>query len=923
MTTPAAAALGLAGALALGASAPAVAQPLAPPSARVSGTVVDETGGVMRGVLVRLVPDGGTEPVVETTTDGDGAFTFEAPLGAYRLQVSAPAFETVDRPLGVTPDLEPLAVTLALDVLRENVDVDAGDAFRIDPLASLTATMLSEEDLAGLPTDEEDLALYLLLLAGADSTGDLADDVSGFIIDGFDEGRLPRPDEIARIIIDPTPLRADGSGEGPRIEIITRPGTGRWRRSVSVDFSDESLDATTPGEGTKPARQTRDVDVDLRGPVIPGRLDVDVEASAGTRERAANSLRAVTPAGDRFDGVVRPERQRELELDADLELGPGRTLGGRFDYQSSRSENNGVGGFTLPERGTNNERDQWAFQVTERRLGERFVNDLRVRVRRDSSQTAPITEGVAIDVADAFNRGGGTGRNAAENTRIQVEDRLRWQRRGWSLQAGFEARYAKRYSLSEDNYNGTFDFASLHDYCRATGFPGVNCEPSRQIVEDARARGAAPTYVNGRGEAVEITGAPATFTLTSGNGELEIAETAVESFIQADRGFGERASLRLGLRYEATNHSVDYLRLNPTANVQYRLFDDTIVSAGSQVNFRDFRDYVRLIRNDGSRYQKQLSISAPSFPDPFAGGDITIDETRTSLYRLDPAYRAPFSVNPQVSVTQQLPGGLRLSVSYSMNYGYRQQRTRNVNAPWPGTPLPDTILALPRDARRAIVDRMRPFYPIVGNIRQIESTGRSAGRRFRVRVQRRRRLDVLGVGLSGSLNYSYRSGEDDNDFNNPWVPEWGLARREHRVGSQFRIRLPREVGATHPFLKALAHATWAGTTLNFNLRADAGRPYSIRSGRDLNGDQSSRDRPPGVPRNSETGPGRVNLDMTFTKEVRAPETDRLVRFQARFYNVLNTSQIRGYSGVLSSPLFGRPTGFQRGRTVRLSMEVDF
>ena len=923
MTTPTAAAVGLAGALTLAAVPPAVAQSLPPPYARVSGTVVDETGGVMRGVLVRLVPNGGSEPVAEVPTDGDGAFAFEAPLGAYRLQVSAPAFETVDRPIRVTSDMEPLAVTLPLEVLRENVDVDSGDTFRIDPLSSLTATMLSGEELAGLPTDEEDLALYLLLLAGADSTGDLEDDVSGFVIDGFDEGRLPRPDEIARIIIDPTPLRADGSGEGPRIEIITRPGTGRWRRSVGVDLADESLDATTPGEDGKPARQTRNLDVDLRGPLIPGRLDVDIEATAGTRERAANSLRAVTPAGVRFDGIVRPERERELQVDADVALGPARTLGVRLDYESSRSENNGVGGFTLPERGTNDEDGEWAFQVTERRLGESFVNDLRVRMRRDSSRAAPVTTGVAIDVADAFNRGGGTDRNVAENTRIQVEDRLRWERRGWSLQAGFEARYSKRYSLSKDNYNGTFDFASLHDYCLATRFPGVNCEPTRQIVEGALARGAAPTYVNGRGEAVEITGAPDTFTLTSGNGELDIAETAVESFIQADRGFGERASLRLGLRYEATNHSVDFLRLNPTVNVQYRLFDDTIISAGSQVNFRDFRDYVQLIRNDGSRYQKRLSISAPSFPDPFADGSVTIDETRTSLYRLDPAYRAPYSVNPQVSVTRQLPGGLRLSVSYSMNYGYRQQRTRNVNAPWPGTPLPDAILALPRDERQEIVDRMRPLYPIVGNIRQIESTGRSVGRRLRVRVQRRRRLEVLGVGLSGSLNYSHRSGEDDNDFNNPWVPEWGLARRQHRVASQLRIRLPREVGVTQPFLRALAHATWAGTTLNFNLRADAGRPYSIRSGRDLNGDQSSRDRPPGVPRNSETGPGRVNLDMTFTKEVRPPGGERRVRFQARFYNVLNTSQIRGYSGVLSSPLFGRPTGYLRGRTVRLSMEVDF
>ena len=107
---------------------------------------------------------------------------------------------------------------------------------------------------------------------------------------------------IALIIIDPTPLRADGGGEGPRMEIITRPGTGRWRRSVDLDFSDESLDATTPGERTKPARQTRNLDVDLRGPVVLGPPGARRRASTNTRQRAANSLRAITPAGNVFDG---------------------------------------------------------------------------------------------------------------------------------------------------------------------------------------------------------------------------------------------------------------------------------------------------------------------------------------------------------------------------------------------------------------------------------------------------------------------------------------------------------------------------------------------------------------------------------------------------------------------------------------------
>ena len=935
MTARAAAAL----VLLLASSQPAAALQTAlgprEPAARISGTVSDETGGVMWAAAVRVFGDGSAEPVRETTTDRNGRFSVEVPAGSYRVRVSAPAFRTVDLAVDAVPDLEPLAVTLALEALAERVDVvDTAEEFAIDALSSLTATTLSGDELLGLPADEEDLALYLLLLAGADSAGDLDEDVSGFLIDGFDEGRLPRPEEIAQIIIDPAPLRADGGGEGPRIEIITRPGTGRWQRSARFDFSDEALDATTPGERTKPARQTRNVDLDLRGPVLPGRLDLDVEASTDRQQRAVDSLRAITPDGNVFDGVVRPRREHELELDADIEVASNRSMGVRFDYETRRTENSGVGGFTLAERGTRDTRRDWSFQVRERRLGEAFVNDLRFRVRRRGSSATPVSDGVAIDVADAFNRGGGTRRNLDAETRIQVEDRLRWQQRGWSFQAGFEASYDRNYSLSEDNYNGTFDFASLHDYCGATGFAGVNCDPTRRLVEEARRLGFAPAYLNGRGERVEITGLPTTFTLTSGNGELDITELGVESYVQADREFGEQASLRLGLRYEATNYSVDYLRFDPTVNLQYRLFDDTIVSVGSQVRFRDFRDHVRLIRNDGSTYQKQLSISSPSFPDPFQGGRATIDERRTSLYRLDPDYRSPFSVNPQFNVTQQLAGGLRLSVSWRLSYGRRQQRTRNINAPFPGTPLPPEILMLPRDVRRETVDRMRPFYPNVGNIYQIESTGRSVGRRLRVRLERRRSLQVAGIGLSGSLNYSYRAGEDDDDFNNPYLPAWGLARRGHRVQSQLRVRLPRDAGLRHPLLRALARATYEGTAFNFNLRANSGRPYSIRSGRDLNGDQSTRDRPPGVARNTETGPGRIHLDMTFTKEFRPRATDlaraggaggaeRLVRFQARFYNVFNVTNVRGYSGVLSSPLFGQPTGFLRGRTVRLSMHVDF
>jgi hypothetical protein len=550
----------------------------------------------------------------------------------------------------------------------------------------------------------------------------------------------------------------------------------------------------------------------------------------------------------------------------------------------------------------------------------------------------PVTEGFAYDVADAFRGGGGTNRSIEESLTYQVENRLRWESELWRLEWGAEVQLTRDKEISEDNYNGTFDFASLHDYCYATMFDGMNCQPTRQIVESALAAGQVPVYTDARGQAIEITGVPETFSQTSGDTLTELDDIEFQTHFQADRGFGEDASLRLGVSYDVTNRSIDYARLNPTVNFQYRFTEDTLVSVGGRLSFSDFRSY-----NTLARPQRYLEISFPSFPNPFEGGTLTeVTEETESDYVLDDDYQSPYSFSPQVNLNQELPGGIRLRLSYDLNLGVHQQRTRNINAPYPGTPLPDEILDLPRDERQDVVDRMRPLYPVVGNIYQIESTGRSVRHGFRVGLQPRRDLEFLGMRLSGQIDYRYNTGSDDNDFNNPYIREWGPSTRRHQVQSQFRIRMPEEIGFDNPFFESLARATYAGTNFNFNFRANTGNLYSIRSGVDLNGDQSTRDRPPGVRRNTEMGPGSWNLDMTFTKEFyvgspvnetggetrprrgRGPrEGEARMRFQARVNNLLNHSQPRAYSGVLTSPFFGQPTGYSGGRTISLSMNLDF
>ena len=48
-----------------------------------------------------------------------------------------------------------------------------------------------------------------------------------------------------------------------------------------------------------------------------------------------------------------------------------------------------------------------------------------------------------------------------------------------------------------------------------------------------------------------------------------------------------------------------------------------------------------------------------------------------------------------------------------------------------------------------------------------------------------------------------------------------------------------------------------------------------------------------------------------------------MQIQARVNNLFKHSQPRSYNGVLTSPLFGQPTSFSGGRTIRLSLNLDF
>jgi hypothetical protein len=146
-------------------------------------------------------------------------------------------------------------------------------------------------------------------------------------------------------------------------------------------------------------------------------------------------------------------------------------------------------------------------------------------------------------------------------------------------------------------------------------------------------------------------------------------------------------------------------------------------------------------------------------------------------------------------------------------------------------------------------------------------------------------------------------------------------------------------------------------SVSVNARAQSGLPYNITTGRDDNRDGLFSDRPDGTPRNSARAAaqwdlgGRVSYAWGFGTRSQgggmgggttvvigggggggamAPgfgggAADKRFRIEvyASAQNLLNRANYVGYSGVMTSQLFGQPTSVMNPRKVQLGIRFGF
>jgi hypothetical protein len=850
--------------------------------------VRDPSGAVIPGAAVQVTAASeattGTGPVASGLSDAQGVATIAGLMpGRYRIEVVFPGFET-----RTLPDLRIRAgdnrrdATLALQRYEDEVSVGRDPSTAAsDANSERYGNVLTKEQIEALPDDPDEMEQALENMAGPGAT---------IRVDGFRGGRLPPKSQIRSIRFASGMFAAENHGGGMTfVDIHTQPGMGPLRGGVDVTFRDDALNARNAFQPTKGPESTQQYTFNLSGTILKDRTSFSLSAGGTSLFDSANVFAAL-PDGSRAAPVRRPSNRLNFTGRLDHAIDGAHTLRVMYQQSAGDQHNLGVGSFDLQDRGYSRTDREQILRVSESgSWGRAWYAESRLQLRWTTMETESAVEAPTVRVLDAFTSGGAQQSGGRRATDLEWASNIDWARGPHALKMGALVEAGWYRSDTRTNYLGTYTFTSLAEY------------------EAGRA---------------------ANYTRRLGDPLVEYSQVQAGLFVQNDWRVRRSLTLSGGIRHELQTNLGDRWNVAPRAGFAWSPFKGgkTTIRGGGGI-FYDWLDaqvFEATLRVDGER-QHDLVIRNPGFPDPLAGGG-SLEVLPTSRYMLAPVLVMPQRALVNLGLTQQLAPMVNLNVTYTRQHGFDRFRGRNINAP--------------------LADGSRPD-PGFGTITQVESTARM-------------RSDTLNIGINMNVpqrrlflfaNYAYMRQENDADgpFSLP-ADSYDLAREWGRAPG-----VPRHV-ASAVFNTPLPGNFRLGLTTTFA----SGVPFNITTGRDDNGDTIFTDRPAGVPRNSgvtaatwdvggrfgytfgfgeRSGDGGSGTPVVIVQRVGGPadpggllgalggggaDNKRLrIELFVAASNLLNRVNRIGYSGVMTSPFFGRPTGAQPGRRIDLGLRVGF
>ncbi|HEY6805743.1 MAG TPA: TonB-dependent receptor [Pyrinomonadaceae bacterium] len=804
-------------------------------SGSIKGQVLDELGGAIVGVTVTAIDAKGVEKTVQTNDGGSYTINGLAP-GRYTVRAVNPGFGIYENAEVDVIAAKPtdLNVTLKVAIEEQKVIIAADtNAVNTEPENNQGALIIKGDQIDSLPDDPDDLAAALQALAGP-SAGPNGGQI---FIDGFTGGRLPPRASIREIRINSNPFSAeyDRLGLG-RIEILTKPGTDRYRGQASFNFNDDALNSRNPFAPNRPSHQSRQYGGNFGGPISKKKASFfvdfekrDIDDAAVVNALILDSNNNVTP----FDTTVpTPSRRTSFSPRVDFQINSNNTLVARYSYTHTTNLA-GVGQFSLPSRAYDVANTEQQINLTETAvINKTIVNETRFQFEHQIRHQNGDNTLPTIQVTDAFISGGSqVGQQTNTNNSWELTNNTSFTKGAHALKVGARMRHVSIDDFSPQNFGGTYTFDSLTAY---------------QLTVEGLLQGASQ------------------FTIAGGNPQSSVSQFDFGGYGQDDWKLRPNLTLSLGLRYENQSNISSNLNFAPRVGFAWSPFGGpspkTVIRGGFGVFYDRVGESLTLnaSRLNGEN-QKQFIVRNPTFY-PTIPSIATLEafQVPLSIYQLADNIQAPYTTQAVASVEHQLPHNLTVALSYINVRTLHTLRTRPVNAPLP-------------------ISGIRPM-GVNENIFQYESSGRYNQNQFIVNVNNR-------ISRNASLNayYVFAKAKSDADGTGSFPSNpYDLAVDYGRASGDIR----------HRFVLTGNFRTYWGVSLAPFVIVQSGRPFNITIGRDINLDTVFTDRPaiatdlsrpsvivtkygafdlnplPGatiIPRNGFEGPGSTTVNLRISK----------------------------------------------------------
>jgi hypothetical protein len=806
-------------------------------TATLRGQVSDESGAVIPGAKVVLSRSSGVPRT--TTATSDGAYRFaDVPPGDYLVQASAPSL-ALRQPLRLTLHSGEQVVNLTLNVSLEKQEVTIDENGRptvsTDASANASAVVLRGADLDALSDNPNDLAVDLQALAGpaAGPNG------GAIFIDGFSGGELPPKNSIREIRINQNPFSAeyDRLGYG-RIEIFTKPGTDKFRGDLGYNFATDKWNSRNPYAEQKAPFHLHEFREALSGPLGKrASFNLNFVREWVDNGNVVNAVvldpQSLTPTA--FTGVpLSMLRRTGVTPRVDYQLSMKHTLTIRYSYTQDAVENAGVGGFNLEARGYHSDVRTQTLQATETAvLGASVVNETRFQFFLPNTATFVDTPGAALDVFGAFSAGGAPlGRSTDYQKNYEFQNYTSMLRRAHAWRFGIRLRGTVETSNSPQNFAGTFAFGGgLAPELNAGNQPviGPTGEPVFINIDSIeRYRRTLLFQQMGLSAArIRVLGGGATqFSISAGDPLLSANQVDVGVFLSDDWKARPNLTLSFGLRYEAQTNIHDWRNVAPRVGIAWapgpksaRSKPKSVIRAGFGMFYDRFSlgNTITASRYNGVVQQQYIFTNPDFYPNVPPLGSLPSVAPPTAIQRISPSLRAPYLMQSAVGFERELPLSTTIAITFANTHGLHILRSRNVNAPLPGTYTP----GIPGSG----------VFPLgrLGPVFAMESSGLYNQNQVTVNVTSRINRDV---SLTGSYQYNRAKTNTDGLGTFPANPysmdgEYGPAATDIR----HRATL---MGTVTP--------KW-GIRFNPMLTANSGPPFNITVGHDVYGDTLFNGRP--------------------------------------------------------------------------------